>query len=145
MSSKNDKTKLVSILINDEPSKNEQSDEEDEDDSLNEPLIEKKPGNSKKKAASMKKGYYQLSEQDRENEMFETNAYDEDEDDEDKDEEDEDEKTQLTKNFKKKSRHADGSQKKSIRKKLFGTKGKHSLSKQNSTDDELGLGKIKVC
>ena len=139
MSSKNDKTKLVSILINDEPSKCEQSDEEDEDDS-NEPLIEKK---QKKKEANMKKGYYQLSEQDRENEMFEVaNNYDDEDEYEDDEDKDEDEKTQLTRSHKKKGRHA--GEKKSIRKKLFGTKGKHSLSKQNSTDDELGLGKIKI-
>lgn len=143
MSTKNDKTKLVSILINDEPSKCEQSDEEDEDDS-NEPLIEKKQTNCKKKEVNMKKGYYQLSEQDRENEMFDVNNYDDEDEYEDDEDKDEDEKTQLTKNFhKKKGRHA-GSEKKSIRKKLFGTKGKHSLSKQNSTDDELGLGKIKI-
>ena len=128
-------------MINDETSKCEQSDEENEDDS-NEPLIEKKQ--TKKKATNMKKGYYQLSEQDREGELFEANAYDEDEYEDDEDKDEEDEKTQLTKNFhKKKGRHS-GSEKKSIRKKLFGTKGKHSLSKQNSTDDELGFGKIKI-
>lgn len=147
ISPKNEKSKLVSILINDEL-KNEQSEEEDDDDSNEKPLIEKAK-QTKTKKKSTKKGYYKLNEQDRENvgELFDpnskiVNAVDYDDEDEYEDDEDEDEKTQLTKNFpKKKSRH----DKKSIRKKLFGAKSnKQNLSKQNSTDDELGLGKIKI-
>ena len=164
-SSKIDKTKLVSILINDEP-KFEQIDEEDDDDDSNErPLIsKKKQSNTKKKSVNMNKGYYKLNEQDRDNaiELFDSNAkivnavdyddedeYDDDEEDFKEEEDIIDEQTQLTKNFNSSKKKGSNKHelKRSIRKKLFGSKQgskQNLLKQQNSTDDELSLGKIKI-
>lgn len=154
-SSKNDKSKLVSILINDEQN---DDDDENDDDSNERPLIEKKKISSKNKSLNMKKGYYELSKQDKEGpaELLETgnkivNAvdYDDDEYEEDEDDfkEEDNEQTQLTKNFHKKKKNTKHSDKRSIRKKLFGISrsgSKNLLKQQSSTDDELGLGKIKI-
>ena len=153
---KSDKSKQFSILINDElKSSIDEENDEDDENSNEKPLLDRnEKSSSKKKSVNMKKGYYELSKQDRENvnELFESsnskivNAVDYDDDDEfeesDDDYKDEEtnEQTQLTRQ-KKTGRH---SEKKSIRKKLFGSSRKPNLSKQSSTDDELSLGKIKI-